>query len=284
MLSVSDMESAPLSKFVRDDISFPLHFDNVSEDFQDLKNTIARVIEINLDLLDEVPLPKHFNREEMIDFFKRQVKSDLEKDVLFEKSVELRKYSRNMYEAMDSYFGQVFHYYEQRQKRLSLELFGISKMFLNSDLPTLFVTTIENSILAEKDYIGIFVRKIRQERSSLLRYRNDRQKFRRVCDSHNRWANRFHERLDTMESGHVKLIWYVDLSNSRSYDEIFKEKFIKTNLLDKEILSAFINSLINQVHECEKLNASMTESCSFLPFETDGGTRTIRKIMQILEQ
>lgn len=282
MLSLSDIENASLSKIVRDDTSFPLEFADMNKDFKVFKDAIVEVIESNLDLLDEVPLAKHLNKEKLREFFEKQIKSDLEKDPLFEKSVEISKYARNMYELMDSYFGEIFDYYQQQQKRLSLDLFSLSKMFLNSDLPMPFATSLENSILAEKDYIEIYVRKIREERLSLMRYRNNRLKFQRVCDSHNRWVNRFWERLDAMDRERVKLIWYFDFNNSRSLNEIFKDKFIKTSLLDKQILSNFLNLLLNQVYEVEKLNASMMKPSSFLPFEFDDGTRAIRKIMQIL--
>ena len=180
MLSLTDMENASLSKIIRDDLSFPLQFDTVNEDFKDFKTAISRVVESNLNLLNEIPLPKNWELEALKKFFKSQIKSDLEKDVLFEKSVEMSKYAKNMYESMDLYFKEIFDYYEQREKELSLDMFCVSKMFLNSDLPMSFLRSIEDSMLAEKDYIEICVKKIRQERLSLLRYRNNRTKFQSV--------------------------------------------------------------------------------------------------------
>lgn len=282
MLSPTEMEKASLSKIIRDDTSFPLQFDTVNKDFKDFKTAISAIIKTNLNLLNEVPLPKNWELKALKEFFKKQIKSDLEKDALFEKSVEIRKYAKNMYELMASYFKEIFDYYEQRQKELSSDMFCVSKMFLNSDLPTAFVRSIEDSMLAEKDYIEICVKKIREERLSLLRYHSNRTKFQRVCDSHNSWVNKFEDRLAKMERGRVKLIWYVDFNNSASFRDIFKDKNIKTSLLDKQILSDLINTLQNQVDETEKLNSSMMELSSFLPFEIDDGTRAIRKIMQLL--
>lgn len=282
MLSLTDMENASLSKIIREDTSFPLQFYNVNEDIKDFKTAISEITETNLNLLNEVPLPKNLDREELKEFFRKQIKSDLKKDVLFEKSVEIRKYAKNMYKLMDLYFREVFDYYEQRKKELSLDMFCVSKMFLNSDLPMSFARSIEDSILAEIDYIEIFVKKIRQERLSLLRNRNNQTKFQRVCDSHNRWASRFNETLAQIERDRVKLIWYVDFNNSANLNEIFKDKMVKIRLLGKQILFDFINALQTQVHQMEKLNASMVELYSFLPFRTDDGTKAIRKIMQLL--
>lgn len=282
MLSPTDMEKASLSKIIRDNTSFPLQFNTVNKDFKDFKTAISANVETNLDLLNEIPLPKNLDREELRELFRKEITSDLEKDVLFEKSVELHKYTKNMYEFMDSYFREIFDYYEQRKKEQFIDMFCVSKMFLNSDLPMAFEFSVEDSILTEIDYIEIFTKRIKQERLSLLRHRNNRTKFKRVCDSHNVWIDRFRETSTQMEHDRVKLIWYVDFNNSASLNEILKDKTIKMKLLDKETLFNFINTLQNQVHQMEKLNASMTEPYSFLPFEIDDGTKTIRKIMQLL--
>ena len=282
MLSPTDMEKASLSKIIRDDTSFPLQFNTFNKDFKDLKTAISENVETNLDLLNEIPLPKNLDREELREFFRKKMKSNLEKDVLLEKSVELRKYTKNMYEFMDLYFREIFDYYEQRKKEQSIDMFCLSKMFLNSDLPMAFSGLVEDSILAEIDYIEIFTKRIKQERLGLLRNRNNQTKFQRVCDSHNVWIDRFNETPAQMEHDRVKLIWYVDFNNSASLNEIFKEKTIKMRLLDKETLFNFSNALQNQVHQMEKLNASMIEPYSFLPFKIDDGTKAIRKIMQLL--
>lgn len=282
MLSPTDMEKASLSKIIRDDPSFPLQFNAVNKDFKDFKTAISENVEANLDLLNEIPLPKNLDREELREFFRKDITSDLEKDMLFEKSVELCKYAKNMYELMDSYFREIFDYYEQRKKERFINMFCVSKMFLNSDLPMAFAFSVEDSILAEIDYIEIFTKRIKQERLSLFRNRNNQTKFKRVCDSHNVWVDRFHETPAQMDHDRVKLVWYVDFNNSASLNEIFKDKTIKMKLLDKETLFNFINTLQNQVHQMEKLNASMTEPYSFLPFEIDDGTKAIRKIMQLL--
>lgn len=284
MLSFTDVKEASWSKIIRDDTSFPLQFNIANEDFKNFKTAVSGVVESNLGLLDEVPLPKNLHLEEVKEYFRNLIKSDLEKDVLFEKSVEISKYANNMYKLMNSYFGEIFDYCEERQKKLSLDVFCVSKMFLNSDLPMPFLRSIENSILAERDYIAIFVRKIRYERMSLIRNRNNRTKFQRVCNAHNSWVGGFSERSVEMERARVRLIWYADFNNSANLDEFFKDKTIKTSLLDEKILDDFIGALQNQVREMERLSAPMMEVSSFLPSEVDQGTKTIRTIMQLLGQ
>lgn len=282
MLPFTDVKEASWSKIIRDDTSFPLQFNSANEDFKNFKTAVSDIVESNLELLDEVPLPKNIHLEEVKEYFRNLIKSDLEKDVLFEKSVEIGKYANNMYKLMDSYFGKIFDYNEERQKELSFDMFCVSKMFLNSDLQMPFLRSIEDSILAERDYIEIFVRKIRYERMSLIRNRNNRTKFQRVCDDHNSWVGKFSERLVEMERARVRLIWYADFNNSANLDEFFKDKTIKTSLLDKKILDDLIGALQNQIREMERLNAPMMELSSFLPFEVDHGTKAIRTIMQLL--
>lgn len=282
MLPITDMSKASLSKIVRDDNSFPLQFEEVACDFKDFQAAISQVLESNMNLLGEVPLPEHLNLEEIRGFLERKIKADLEKDPIFEKAFEVSKYTKSMFEYMDSYFREVFDYYEQRQKQLSSDMFCLSKMFLNSDLPVAFASATEDSILAEKDYIEVFTSRIRGERLSLIRNRSNKTKFKRVCDSHNNWVRKFRERLVDIEHIRVKLIWYVDFNNSKSLEEVFKDKIIKTSLLDMTKLSDFICGLQNEVDEMEKLNGSMMELGSVLPLEVDDGKRAIRRIMQIL--
>ena len=284
MLSLGEMEKASLPKIIHNGTSLPLQFGTINKDFEDFKTAISKVIENNLSLLDEIPLPKNLKIEKLRERFRNQIKSDLQKDTLFEKAVELRGYAENMYEKMDSYFREIFDYYEERQKNLSSDIFCASKMFLNSDLPMPFLRSIEDSLLAEKDYIQIYTKRIHNERLSLLRYLNNLLKFKRVCDSHNIWAAKFRNELIELERLRIKLIWYVDFNNSANLNEIFEDKIIRMRLLDASILFDFIDKLENQVYKMEKLNASMAEPSSFLPLEIDDGTRAIRNMMQLLER
>ena len=56
MLSFGEMEKASLPKIIHDGTSFPLQFGTIKKDFEDFKTVISKVIEINLSLLEEIPL------------------------------------------------------------------------------------------------------------------------------------------------------------------------------------------------------------------------------------
>jgi len=283
MLSSSSARSVSLSKIVRDDPSFSLEFDNVDAAFRDYKTAIAETIETNLSLLDEIPLPKHLSLDEVRGFFRKDIDTDLRKDQLFEKAVEVGRYAKNMSKSMDAYFREIFDLHEKRKERLRQEMFEISKMFISSDLPLSFLKTIEDSILAERDYLDIFDKEIRKERRDLIAYRNNRTKFERVCDIHNLWVKQFNEKQKDVEHERVRMIWYVDLNNSASVNEIFKDKIIKTSLLDKKILLDYTSRLQKRVHETETQNASKTEFRPFLLYEASDEARAMLEIMQIIK-
>ncbi|MEM2970948.1 MAG: hypothetical protein QW270_00790 [Candidatus Bathyarchaeia archaeon] len=283
-MSFTDVKSTSLRRIVRNDTSSNLQFDALDEAFKDFKSSVSAVIESNLKLLDEVPLFHNLHLEDLRKFLESQIRTGLSKDVLFEKAVEIGRYARNMFDSMDAYFSEIFHFHQELKKELHSEMFNVSKMFLNSDLPLSFVKAIGDSLLNEIDYVDVFDKEIRKERLDLIKYRDNRTKFKRVCEAHNLWVRKFDELRTRMERERVKLIWYVDFNNSGSVNEIFKDKTIKTSLLDKSMLHNFILNLQKQVQEMERLNASKMEIHSFLRYETDEGTRTLLRIMQNLSQ
>lgn len=284
MLSLPEMKPDYFSKIVRNDASYPLQFSSVDEAFKDFKVRISETVKSNLDLLNEVSLPKNISIEQLRKYLKSEIEKDLKEDRLFEKSVEISRYSKNMLELMDSYFREIFAFHEERKKVLHSEIFDVSKMFLNSDLPLPFMKVIGDSILTEIDYIDIFDKEIRKERLNLIVNRNNRTKFERVCESHNTWVSRFSERRNKMDRQRVKLFWYVDFNNSASVNEVFKDKSIKTSSLNRQILFDLIQGLQEQVVEMEKLNTTKMKFQLFPPCKTDDGTRTIVKMMNILSR
>ena len=283
VLSLEDMKNASLPKIVCDVKSFPLQFNKTNDDFEDYKTAISRTVENNLTLLEEIPIPTNFDLSLLREFLERSIKSDLTNDLLFEKSVEIGKYSKDMAQFMNSYFNEIFSFHEQLKKDLQLDLFFISRMFLNSDLPMQFMKAIGDSILVEGDYIDVFDKRIRKEHLYLLANRNNRPRFERICESHNRWAGPSSERLDRIERTRVKLIWYVDFNNSSSLDEIFKRKIIKMSCLDRKVLFSFAQELRNQTEEMAGLNATLTESFPILSYLEQDGARAMLKMIKIIE-
>jgi len=282
MLSSVDVETASLRRIVRNDISSNLQFDAIDEAFKDFRSAVSAILESNVNLLNEVPLHHDLHIEDLRKFMESQIRKDLSEDPLFEKGIEISKYSRNMTELMDSYFSEIFSFHQELKRELHSDIFSVSKMFLNSDLPLPFVKTLGDSFVAEIDYLEVFDKEARRERLDLIRYRSNRPKFERVCKTHNLWVKRFDEVRSKMEQERVKLIWYVDFNNSASVDDIFKDKSIKMSLMDRATLYGFIRGLQKQVSEMETLNAQKTEIISFLDYETDEGTEALLGMMQIL--
>jgi len=278
----ADIKSLSLPKIVRNDISFPMQF-ATSDIFHDFNTAISEVVKVNINLLDQLPLPQHLQREDISRYFENNIISDLKQDALFERSVKIGKYAKDMFKSMESYFNEIFDFHEDLKKELQSSIFFHSKMFLNSDLPLSFIKTLGDSLLTETDYLNLFDRQIRKERLSLLGARSNRPKFERICESHNSWVKEFGERLDAMENERVKLIWYVDIYNSKTIDEIFKAKFIKKSSLNLDMLFDMIMRLQKQTQEMEKLNnAFVKEFHPSLSYENDAA-RTLLKMMHILK-
>jgi len=283
MLSAPAAKGVSLPKIIRNDTSFPLEFENIEDAFKDYKTAISETIEDNLSLLEEVPIPKHLSIYILKEFLRKDIDSDLKKDGLFEKAVEIGRYAKSMNKSMDSYFREIFSYHEKLKQEMDSAIFHVSRMFLNSDLHLSFLKSIGDSILVEKDHTDIFDKEIRKEWWSLLANRSNMPKFEKICDTHNLWIKEFNKRHKQMERQRVKLIWYVDFNNSSNIDEVFKDKFVKKSLLDEGILRDFISELQRIVREAEKLSISRLE---FHPFveqpETESDVRAILEMMQVI--
>jgi len=265
---------------------FPQRFEitdaPISEALKDYKTAIEETVKANLDLLDELPPPNTFHIEELKEFLKKAVEDDLRRDLVFEKSVELHKYMKDMWTSVDSYFQEVFDHHVNLKNQVDTDIFSISRMFLNSDLPISFLKAIENSLVAEKDYIDIYDKRIRRERLELLVNRNNRRKFERICDTHNRWIAPFTSRLENLDRTRVKMIWYVDFNNSDKIENIFKDKMIKSSRINMQILQKFIDDLEKLTHEIDGLVEANMEFHPFTSREDTDSTRTVRRIMDLL--
>jgi hypothetical protein len=183
---------------------------------------------------------------------------------------------------MEPYFANIFEFNKNRIESLHSKVFWSSKMFLNSDLPMAFMTAIGDSMLAEIDYIEIFNKEIRREYLDLIRNRSNRTKFERVIDVHNSWVRSFSDLRDKMEHQRVKLIWYVDLCNSKNMNAIFKDKFLQVGNLNRETLFVFTHDLKIQVQEMENLNFKHMQFCFPSP-RIDDETEAFMRMINVLQ-
>lgn len=272
-------------RIIRRDMSLASVFNlEVDEAFKDFKTAISETVKSNLELLEEVPLPKNLPLDDVREFFEKNIPSDLSDDRTFEKAVEIGKYARDILKYMSAYFREIFTFHNSLKQEMTGNIFLVSRAFLNSDLPIQFLRSIERSLLCHIDYIDIFDREIRKEHRDLLINRSNKPKFDRVCTTHNQWVKAFEENTERLERNRMKLLWYVDFNNSTSLDEIFKDKFIRTKSLDKEILQQFIKNLLVDISDLETLNSSKVVFKPFLANELNDGTRAMVSLMKILSR
>lgn len=284
MLSLAEANKPSSQKTIRTVVSSLLQFDKTDAAFKDFKSGIVSVIKSNLDLLDGFPLHHDLRLEDVRSFLEDQIKKDLTNDLMFEKSVEINRYSRDMLRSMDAYFKEIFDFHKSLKDELYMEIIDASRMYLNSDLPLSFLNSRTDSLLAEIEYIATFDKIIHKERLDLIRSRNNRVKFKRICDSHNDWVRQFAARRKQVEDERVRLLWYVDFNNSKTVDEIFKDKFLTIGLVKASILEDYISRLEKETEEMERLNFSKMKFKPILEEELDNGTRTLLGMMHILEQ
>jgi len=286
-MSLSDEKRSDNLELLRRNIPFPQRLecegDTVNKTFKDYKTAIIETVNCNLELLDELPPLKTLNIEDVRKRLRKMVEDNLKKDPVFEKSIEIVRYADDIWKYVDSYFREIFDFHDSIRKQLNSEILDVCRMFFNSDLPMAFLTTIEDAILIENDYLDAYDKLIRKERLNLLVSRNNRKRFERLCDDHNRWTKPFTERMDKLERTRIKLFWYTDFSNSATSDEIFKVKSIKSNALDMKIIQDFIDDLRKQIKEMETLIAPKMEISLFTSYDKNIGARSIRKIMELAD-
>jgi len=237
-----------------------------------------------LKLLSEIPIAPHLERDEVQSFMENRISCALKEDSLFEDGFTLSRYTEDMFKHHISYFNNIYNYDEKLKKSLYGTIFGVSKMFLNSDLPLSFLNSISDAVLTEVDYINIFEKRIKDERLQLLVSRNNIRKFKQVCDAHNSWIEDFEEVLDSIENARVKLIWYVDINCSQTISEIFQEKTIKKSMLDQEPFFSFILELQRITRKLEQISSSLAKG--FRPFLSydNVAAKTLSTIVRILQE
>lgn len=284
-MSLSSKESSGNLELFKRSIPFPQRLayegDTINRALKDYKTAITETVNVNLKLLDELPPLKTLNIGDVRKRLMKIVEDNLKKDPVFEKSVEIGRYADDIWKYVDSYFREIFEYHDSVRKQLNSEIFDVCRMFFNSDLPMSFLTTIEDAILIQKDYLDVYAKLTRKEHLKLLLSRNNRKRFEKLCDAHNRWGKPFTERMDKLEHTRIKLFWYTDFNNSATIDEIFKVKSIRSSALDMGTIQNFIDDLRKQIKETEAIIAPKMEVSLFTSYEKDIGARSIRKIMEL---
>jgi hypothetical protein len=280
-LAICATKKAPMP-LIMERFTSPLQCNPVQEDFESFKKAIAETTELNVKLLTELPPPRNFSLDELVLFVRSKVKAELEKDRVFEKGVEIGKYAKSFHELMEKYFANIFALHKNLKNQHSEKIFELSKGFLNSDLPEGFLRTISTSFLVENDFIDLFDGRIKKERLALFAKRNNRIKFERLCNAHNYWAHDFGEKIDDVERNRTKLVWYVDINNSKTVEDCFNDKFIKTDVLDKELLAQLVHNLEQTTSELEVLVIKNSQFQCTPTNSMDDSMKAITAMMDIL--
>ena len=207
---------------------------------------------------------------------------DLEKDHVFEKGVEVSRYAESMFESMEKYFKNIYDLHTAKKNKHCSEIVEVSKLFLNSDLSEMFLKVISTSFLVEDDFIDLYDKRIKKEHITLIQYKNNRTKFERLCDKHNYWVHDFTEKIRLMGRCRTKLIWYVQINNSNTVEDLFKDKTIKTEVLDNKVLSQLIQAIEQNTSELELLVTKDLALPCFSSIEKSESVKAITKMMEII--
>lgn len=275
-------ETGQIENMFRRDLPFSTNYE-LSESFKEYKEGQTEILKDNLKLLNEIPLNEDFKKE-LIKFFKKGIIESLDNDPLYEKSIEIGSYASNLSRKLHIYFKEIFEFNEELKKKLNAELLHTSKLFLNSNLPFSFLDAVNESILAEIDFIDVYTKEISKERRDLIVTLRNRRKFERICKNHNSWSTTFIKKRDNLEHSKLKLIWYVDFNNSTKVDEVFKEKQISIECLDQTVLNEFIGDLVEQIDEMEKLNFSLIRFADLINSEINEPTKAMLDLIETLSK
>jgi len=263
------------------DLTLPLKCDSLQEDFKTYQNVIIKIVENNINLLKELPAPNNFTLEEILSHFEEAIKTDLENDVVFEKTFEVGKYAQTMAKSMRKYFDNIYTLNKEKKEKNICNLLAFSKLFLNSNLREDFLETVSASYLVENDFLDIFDKRITKEHKKLLLYKNNRSKFEKVCEEHNQWVRKLADKKMLVGNNRTKLVWYVKINNANTVEELFDgNKFLMEEKVDPKVLEELITNVAKVTEELEKLVLANLDHLQVPEF--DDGVKIMSDVMNML--
>jgi hypothetical protein len=254
----------------------------IEEDFQKFKSAIAETLSENMKLVDELPPLKTLSKDEIKEYLRKRIPTDLKKDKVFEKSVEIDKYVSNISRYLFAYYREIFDHHIKCKERMESDILDACRMYFNSNMPFEFLKTIEDSILVERDFLDIYDKRLRQEQIGLQANRNNRKKFEKLCSIHNRWVAPLNKLLEDIGYARRKLFMYVDFSNSKTIEDILKVKKIDASCVDMKIIHEFINCLQKLTKDAKMIVDKNSDFQPIKDYDETNGARSIREIMDLL--
>jgi hypothetical protein len=220
--------------------------------------------------------------EDVKEYLKIKIKKSLQEDKVFEKQVEITKYTKSLNQHLSGYFTNIFEHHKKLKHRFDGTIKSYYLLYFLSDLPLSVLKILENAEMVQKDYIDIYDKKVQSEKVKLIGFLNNRVKFQRICDEHNGWMKPFNERLDRIESLTVKIVWYIDFCNCNSVEEILKRKEILSSKIDASALKEMLSELDTLNKEIENLIRPKLEFKAMINTD-DSTSNALLKIFSLLD-
>ena len=261
-----------------------LQYNTVLYNIEYYNKCLTSTVKANIELFKQLPKPNHFNWEKLLSHVESEIKKAITQDKLFEDKVELSKYAHSMNTYMHKYYQKTKPVSENSKERNNQDSRGFSKIFLNSNLPDCFLSIVTRSFLVENDFSDLYQRKIDKEKIGLIANQHNNRKFERLCDNHNHWVKGFTEKVTAISRNRTKLIWYIDLNNSKTLEELFKEKQVSTTNLDINILQQLMETVENETNVLEQMMIDDPDAFDWtLSIEKTDGMRIITEMINTLD-
>jgi hypothetical protein len=228
------------------------HFERSPTDNEEKEDFFSQVLKENLEILDQIKIPNRFDRKQIEERFTRRITEDLKEAPLIKTEEKIDKYTKAINRYFQKYFEEIYDHVDNLIDSYQGKILMSSRDFLNSDLPPSFLRTVSLSFKTEQKFFEIYKKKIKKEEFHLKLNCNNQKKFNRIVEQHNGWVDRLNPFLDDMAQQCIALLWYVNIWNSKSLDELFEEKTYKMSSLDRETFESMLVQLESMIKEVRK--------------------------------
>ena len=228
------------------------HFAHSRAHDEEKEDFFSEILKENLEILGKIKIPDWFSRKQIEERLTRCITEDLKEAPLIKTQERINKYQKEIKKYLKKYFKEIYDHIDELIDFYQGQILKSSRGFLNSDLPPSFLRTISLSFKTEQKFFEIYKKKIKKEEFHLKLNYNNQKKFNRIIDQHNEWVDRLNPFLDDMAAQCLALIWYVDIWNSKSLDELFEEKTHRMSSLDKETFENMLVQLESMIKEVRK--------------------------------
>jgi hypothetical protein len=98
---------------------------------------------------------------------------------------------------------------------------------------------------------------IQHEKLSLMKYRNNDVKFKRMCNNHNKWVKPLVDVGEKIGNKRIGLLWHIEFCNSKGLKEVFKPKDFKLSPIDHDFFFQTLTEIQNETEQLRKMAANL---------------------------